>query len=93
MHELDSESIKIVEAKHHDPFSVLGRHPRGNKTNVKVYLPYAESVIFANGGANIPRISGTDFFEYSAQPNELPLHYQLDWIDKDGSKHTNYGCV
>ena len=30
------------------------------------------------------------FFEYTAQQNELPEHYQLEWIDKDGSKHTNY---
>ncbi len=87
---LDSESIKIIEAKHHDPFSVLGRHPHDKLINVKVYLPYAESVSFANGGPDIPRISGTDFFEYTAQKNELPEHYQLVWIDKDGSKHTNY---
>ena len=38
---LDSESIKIIEAKHHDPFSVLGRHPHDKLINVKVYLPYA----------------------------------------------------
>ena len=90
MNKLDSESIKIIEAKHHDPFSVLGRHPYDKLINVKVYLPYAESVSFANGGPDIPRISGSDFFEYTAQQNELPEHYQLDWIDKDGSKHTNY---
>ena len=87
---LDSESIKIIEAKHHDPFSVLGRHPHGKLITVKVYLPYAESVSFANGGPGIPRISGTDFFEYTAQQKELPEHYQLAWIDKDGSKHTDY---
>ncbi|MBS3952996.1 MAG: 1,4-alpha-glucan branching protein GlgB [Methylomicrobium sp.] len=87
---LDSESIKIIEAKHHDPFSVLGRHPHDKLINVKVYLPYAESVRFANDGPDIPRIIGSDFFEYTAQPNELPEHYQLVWIDKDGSQHTNY---
>ncbi len=87
---LDSESIKIIEAKHHDPFSVLGRHPHDKLITVKVYLPYAESVSFANDGPDIPRISGTDFFEYTAQQNELPEHYQLVWIDKDGGKHTNY---
>ena len=89
MNKLDSESIKIIEAKHHDPFSVLGRHPHDKLIKVKVYLPYAESVSFA-GGPDIPRISGTDFFEYTAQQNELPEHYQLVWIDKDGSQHTNY---
>ena len=87
---LDSESIKIIEAKHHDPFSVLGRHPVDKLIKVKLYLPYAESVSFAGGGPDIPRITGSDFFEYTAKQNELPEHYQLVWIDKDGSKHTHY---
>ena len=90
MNKLDSEAIKIIEAKHHDPFSVLGRHPHDKLINVKVYLPCAESVSFANDGPDIPRIIGSDFFEYTAQLNELPAHYQLEWIDKDGSKYTNY---
>ncbi|MGZ8947747.1 MAG: GlgB N-terminal domain-containing protein, partial [Methylococcaceae bacterium] len=87
---LDSDSIKIIEARHHDPFSVLGRHPHEKGVKVKVYLPYAESVSFANGGAEIPRITGTDFFEYTAKQNELPEHYQLAWIDKDGGEHSHY---
>ena len=66
---LDTDSIKIAEASHHDPFSVLGRHQHGKLFKVKVYLPYAESVYFAQGGPEIPRIPGTDFFEYSAQAN------------------------
>ena len=87
---LDADSIKIAEARHHDPFSILGRHPSDKLTKVKLYLPYAESVCFADGGAEIPRITGSDFFEYSAQANELPAHYQLSWIDKDGGKHLDY---
>ena len=87
---LDTDSIKIIEASHHDPFSILGRHQHGKLFKVKIYLPYAESVSFAKDGLKIPRITGTDFFEYIAQANELPEHYQLSWVDKDGGKHTNY---
>ncbi|MGR9045952.1 MAG: 1,4-alpha-glucan branching protein GlgB [Gammaproteobacteria bacterium] len=89
-HTLDTDSIKIMEASHHDPFSILGRHQHGNFFKVKLYLPHAESVCFANGGPEIPRLTGTDFFEYLAQPNELPEHYQFDWIDKAGGRHTDY---
>jgi len=32
---LDSNIVKIIEAKHHDPFSVLGRHSHGNKTVIR----------------------------------------------------------
>ncbi|MEY3758894.1 MAG: hypothetical protein RIR39_385, partial [Pseudomonadota bacterium] len=44
---LDTDSLKISEAKHHDPFSVLGRHIKNNQVQVKVYLPYAEMVSFS----------------------------------------------
>ena len=87
---LDTDSIKITEASHHDPFSILGRHQHGKLFKVKVYLPYAESVYFSQGGPEIPRIPATDFFEYIAQANELPEHYQLFWVDKDGGEHTEY---
>ncbi|MGR9117552.1 MAG: 1,4-alpha-glucan branching enzyme, partial [Gammaproteobacteria bacterium] len=87
---LDPDSIKITEARHHDPFSILGRHPHGKQFKVRLYLPYAESVSFANDGPEIPRLPGTDFFEYVAKPKELDKHYQLSWIDKNGEQHTGY---
>ncbi|MGY6274745.1 1,4-alpha-glucan branching protein GlgB [Methylomonas sp. MgM2] len=87
---LDPDSIKIIEARHHDPFSILGRHPHGKLFKVKLYLPYAESVYFANGGPEIPRLPETDFFECVAEPRALGEHYQLSWIDKNGEQHTAY---
>ena len=86
---LDADALKIIAASHHDPFCILGRHSYGKQFKVKLYLTYAESVCFAESGQNIPRLIGTDFFEYVAQPNELPTHYQLVWIDKDEGKHLN----
>ncbi|MCF7966446.1 MAG: 1,4-alpha-glucan branching protein GlgB [Methylobacter tundripaludum] len=87
---LDSDAIKIMEAKHHDPFSILGRHPKNDHIQVKVYLPYAETVGFTHNGAALSRIPDTDFFEYIAEPGRLPAHYRLSWIDKDGNSHENY---
>ncbi|MGZ8213353.1 MAG: 1,4-alpha-glucan branching protein GlgB [Methylosarcina sp.] len=89
-HQLDSDSIKIIEARHHDPFSVLGRHPHDKTVKVRIYLPYAESVSFVGNSLEIPRLPGTDFFEYVAQPDELPQHYQLAWTDKNGDRHVQY---
>lgn len=86
---LDSDAIKIMEAKHHDPFSILGRHPKNDHIQVKVYLPYAETVGFTHNGAALNRIPDTDFFEYNAEPGRLPAHYRLSWIDKDGNSHEN----
>ncbi|MDD2723378.1 MAG: 1,4-alpha-glucan branching protein GlgB [Methylovulum sp.] len=87
---LDADSIKIIAAKHHDPFSVLGRHTVNNQIIIKVYIPYAETVSFVDNGASLERITGTDFFEYIDKQDELPTHYLLSWQDKDGESHENY---
>jgi 1,4-alpha-glucan branching enzyme len=87
---LDADSMKIMAARHHDPFSILGRHQKGSLVQVKVYLPHAETVSFGNKGAALERIPGTDFFEFYTEPEELPEHYKLSWIDKDGHRHEHY---
>jgi len=90
---LGDEFSKISAAKHHDPFAVLGRHPAqdgSGKVEVRLYLPYAETVRFADGGPDIPRIEGSDFFVYTTAAKELPEHYSLDWQDKDGGTHSHY---
>ena len=92
--ELDAESIKITEARHHDPFSVLGRHLKTNQIHIKVYLPYAETVKLSHNDTAFERITGTDFFEScfkkGAGKEPLPKHYQLSWIDKSGNTHLDY---
>ncbi len=88
--QLDSESIKIANAQHHDPFMVLGRHPKNNKIQVKLYMPYAESVRLVHNNVAFERVAGTDFFIYVAARNELPVHYKLAWMDKNGFSHENY---
>ncbi len=87
---LDSDIIKIIEAKHHDPFCVLGRHTQNQKTVIRVFLPYAESVQIGENGPEMQRITGTDFFEYYPAKDEIAGHYQLAWIDKNGDSHLNY---
>ena len=89
--ELDQESTKIAEARHHDPFSVLGRHLKDTQAYIKAYLPYAETVKLTHNNAAFQRITGTDFFEYLVESKDaLPPHYQLSWTDKSGNTHLNY---
>lgn len=84
---LDPNLIRIIEAKHHDPFSVLGRHEVDGKTVIRAFLPYAETVRVGKKGPQMQRMPGTDFFEYYPVKNEITDHYLLDWIDKDGYEH------
>ncbi len=87
---LDADSTKIITAKHHDPFSVLGRHQKHNKIHIKVYLPFAETVSLSDSKKAFTRIDGTDFFDYIANEGELPAHYKLSWVDKEGNSHETY---
>ena len=87
---LDSDLETIINAKHHDPFSILGRHKKGKKTSITVFLPYAESVTLADSKQVLERIPETDLFEYSTEKDDLPAHYSLQWFDKDGVSHENY---
>lgn len=87
---IDGDTLKIIEAKHHDPFAVLGRHPCSKGVKVKFFLPYVESLAFADTDTVIPRIPGTDVFEYLAAVDELPAHYRLSWTDKEGNTLSGY---
>ena len=84
---LDSDLIKISEAKHHDPFSVLGLQNVLGEDLIRVYLPYAESVCVGDDRAKMARVPDSDFFELNLT-EALPEHYTIHWQDKDGAQHT-----
>ncbi|PPD32733.1 MAG: 1,4-alpha-glucan branching enzyme [Methylomonas sp.] len=85
---LDSDLIRIIEAKHHDPFSVLGRHTVNGKSVIRAFLPYAETVSIGEKGPAMQRIPGSDLFEYYPPATiEIADHYELFWTDKDGHNH------
>jgi 1,4-alpha-glucan branching enzyme len=87
---LDSDTIKISEAKHHDPFSVLGLHTIDGKDTIRVFLPYAESVKLGKSGPAFQRIPGSDIFILEIGEEQIDDHYQINWTDKDGYQHIHY---
>ncbi|HQT25287.1 MAG TPA: 1,4-alpha-glucan branching protein GlgB [Burkholderiales bacterium] len=82
---MEAELSRITEARHHDPFSVLGRHEDGNGVLVRAYIPNAEEVRIAEGNLPMTRLPGTDHFEWRGQ--DLPLHYSLIWRDQHHREH------
>ncbi len=88
--ELNTDFVSISEAKHHDTFSILGRHKKGKLHTVTVYSPYAESIKLGKNGPDFKRVPDSDFFVYESSEDNLGEHYQLFWIDKDGGSHQNY---
>ena len=80
---LDSDLIKISEATHHDPFSILGRHTKDGKTIVRAFLPHAETVSI-KGHTELHRIPDSDFFEGVLTSPGALQHYELQGVDKEG---------
>lgn len=87
---LKNEFQKIINATHHDPFCVLGRHPQGNLDVARAYLPYAHDVYLADVNAPMSRIHETDIFEWRGAKNILPNRYRIQWSDQHNNKHLEY---
>jgi len=77
---------KIIQARHHDPFDVLGRHHEHGDDLIRVFVPDAKEVQIAKG-PKLKRIDGTDIFEGSVKDVDIPIHYEVVWTDKVGKKH------
>ncbi|MDR2614289.1 MAG: 1,4-alpha-glucan branching protein GlgB [Candidatus Accumulibacter sp.] len=75
---------RIAEARHHDPFSVLGRHVEGDEVVVRAFLPGVVEARIAEGERVMTRLPGSDHFEWRGNGDDLPLHYSLIWRDGQG---------
>ena len=80
----------LTEARHHDPFAVLGRHPHGNGERVQVYLPGARSAHLTDIDAPLRRVADSDVFHWDGPAGSLPAHYRITWTDAGGREQTCY---
>jgi 1,4-alpha-glucan branching enzyme len=89
-----SESLlRIQDARHHDPFEVLGRHVQGEQTLIRAYLPHASEVGLEGSDEPLTRVRGSDFFEWRGDGDTVPKHYRLNWLNESGatiSRHDPY---
>ncbi|HHM04573.1 MAG TPA: 1,4-alpha-glucan branching protein GlgB [Gammaproteobacteria bacterium] len=82
-----AELILIAEARHHDPFQVLGKHRVENGEQVTAYLPTAGEVVIADGEHPMRRLGETDFFRWQGPAGVVPERYRLRWQDSAGHPH------
>jgi len=87
--DLPEDLVRLIEARHHDPFSALGRHRREGADLIRLILPQAEHVALGDDGPEVPRIPGTDLFELDISGLEIPYHYRLHWLDKQGQRQNH----
>ena len=77
-----SELERIYQARHHDPFAVLGRHlDDDGRELIRAFIPGAGEVSIVEGNLTLERVPGTDLFEWRGTPGKVPTHYRLLWRD------------
>ncbi|MCW9024100.1 MAG: 1,4-alpha-glucan branching protein GlgB [Gammaproteobacteria bacterium] len=86
--QLTPEMQLILDARHHDPFSVLGPHIEGDKAHVCVFKPAITALHFAE--QQLTRVPNSDFFVWEGKAKDIPENYQLQWQDNHGQSHSAY---
>ena len=84
---LDEDLRRLLEARHHDPFAVLGRHDGEGGTLVRIFIPQAEEVSIVEGGRRLSRLGDSDLFEWRGDGRDLPGHHRLAWRDGEHINH------
>lgn len=80
---LTDDLIRIIEANHHDPFSILGPQSHGDKTTVTVFLPDTNKA-WLNNDLILNRIEGTDLFQWIGETNKLITPYKVNRLTANG---------
>ena len=88
--DLAPELQRLLEARHHDPFEVLGRHGIADRELVRAHLPGAGSVRIVETGDVLQRVGTTDLFEWHGPAGHLPGRYRLNWRDSHGTEHVSH---
>jgi len=84
---IDTELLRIIQATHHDPFAVLGRHPDGDGEIIRAFIPGAAAVIIAEGGLPMERVGDSDLFQWRGPAGSVPGRYRLVWRDETRREH------
>ena len=90
MIELDAEMQKICDARHHDPFTVLGRHRANGHLEVRAYIPHAVEVMLLEGERPLQRVGDTAMFLYQGDVGSVPDRYRLVWRDDENREHLSH---
>ena len=88
--EISTGIQRLLESRHHDPFSLLGKHHYSGDVLVRALIPGAAWVRIAENGASLQRMGNTDLFAWHGPANQVPDRYRLIWRDSHGAEHVSY---
>jgi 1,4-alpha-glucan branching enzyme len=83
---------RLLEARHHDPFEILGRHPWGEGSVIRAYLPGATQASVRCGDIALPmrRYRNSALFEWHGTECPDDRAYTLEWQDAGSNIHHHH---
>ena len=84
---LSTDLQRVLNASHHDPFAILGKHQDENGIVVRTHLPHATEVMIVEGENGMQRVQDTAVFEWRGAAGALPAHYRILWRDDQHREH------
>jgi len=87
---ISADIQRLIDARHHEPFALLGKHNYTNSDLVRAFIPGAAWVRIAENGASMQRMANTDLFAWHGPANQVPDRYRLIWKDRHGAEHVAY---
>ncbi|MGD8784764.1 MAG: 1,4-alpha-glucan branching protein GlgB [Thioalkalispiraceae bacterium] len=84
---LSDDLQRLLNARHYDPFSVLGLHQRGDEALIRTIMPHTQHLSIKETGQSLSRIANTDLFEWRGEPDTVPRYYTLVRTDDQGHQH------
>ncbi|MEO1750359.1 1,4-alpha-glucan branching protein GlgB [Thiofaba sp. EF100] len=82
---MDQSIARLLDGRHHDPFSLLGRHPLGEGWScVRALLPQAASVRVGPQGPAMECIDPRGLWQWEGPDGDLPRHHSLHCTDQHG---------
>ena len=88
--EISEDIQRLLDARHHDPYTLLGKHAFADQELVRAFIPGAAWVRIAENGAALKRIGNTDLFAWHGPVGQVPERYRLIWRDSYGAEHVAY---
>ena len=88
--DISADIQRLIDARHHDPFTLLGKHNYTDSDLIRAFIPGAAWVRIAENGASMDRMGNTDLFAWHGPANEVPDVYRLIWRDSHGAEHVAY---
>ena len=83
---LAAELRLLADARHPEPFRLLGLHPADGGVTLRVFSPQTRELGVV-GGPALTRHDGTDLFVWSGAAGAIAGRYELEWLDDHGARH------